>query len=212
MSNLSDLTSIINLTIKDHNLKLQLNNWIASMRDVPKRYFIVNAFDEIVAFLGLILGIYFGGFLSARILLTSIVNAGIAMCISGFTAAFLTEEAEVARILDNVKPKLIVFKTTLLRRIEYTCRIHILKSGIASGFAALLSSFLVAFPYLLAIENIISIIDAFTSSIIIVIVLLFILGLILGRIARGRELKYCLVTTMAGLATGFLCMLLSFIE
>jgi len=207
-----DLVSIIGVSIRDQVIRSQLSSWIAGIRDVPKRYFIVNAFDEAVAFLGLILGAYFGGFLSAKILLTSIVNAGIAMCVSGFTAAILIEEAELARILEPLRPKLVYLRGDVLRRIERLGRSHIFKSGLASGLAALISSLLVSLPYLISVEGLISVNDAFSFSIIIVVILLFILGMVLGKTAGNRELRYCLATVMAGLVTGFLCMLLGFIE
>lgn len=68
---------ILSLMIKDEVAKAQFNSWIEGTSEMPKRYFIMNAFDETVAFLGLILGAYFGDFLSPKIIIISLVNAGM---------------------------------------------------------------------------------------------------------------------------------------
>lgn len=52
---LEDVSTLL-LMIRDDVVKVAVGGWIEDSREMPKRYFIVNCFDESVAFLGLILG------------------------------------------------------------------------------------------------------------------------------------------------------------
>ncbi|MCS7364436.1 MAG: hypothetical protein NDF54_03240 [archaeon GB-1867-035] len=204
--------SILGLMIKDEVAKAQLNSWVESTGEMPKRYFIMNAFDETVAFLGLILGAYFGDFLSPKIVIISLVNAGVAMSISSFIVALLIEGAEATRIIDLIKYKVAVKRASFLARLERYNRRYIFKTAMANGSAALISAFLISLPYAMALGNIFSVLAAFYFSIIVIIILLFVLGFLLGRIAKRRELLYCFSTIIAGTLTGIICMLLGFIE
>lgn len=211
MSHSKDI-SVLSLMIRDEVTKAQLNSWIEGTSEMPKRYFIMNAFDETVAFLGLILGAYFGNFLSPRIVLVSLVNSGIAMSISSFVVALLIEGAEATRILDLIKHKVSVGRVSLLNMLERFNRRYVIKTALANGFSALIATLLISSPYFMALMGLLSILAAFYTSIIVIIILLFVLGFLLGRIAKKRELLYCFSTIVAGTLTGLICMLLGFVE
>lgn len=211
MSHSKDI-SVLSLMIRDEVTKAQLNSWIEGTSEMPKRYFIMNAFDETVAFLGLILGAYFGNFLSPRIVLVSLVNSGIAMSISSFVVALLIEGAEATRILDLIKHKVSVGRGSLLNMLERFNRRYVIKTALANGFSALIATLLISSPYFMALMGLLSILAAFYTSIIVIIILLFVLGFLLGRIAKKRELLYCFSTIVAGTLTGLICMLLGFVE
>ncbi|MEM3615724.1 MAG: hypothetical protein QXX09_03640, partial [Candidatus Methanomethylicia archaeon] len=184
---MEDVLSLV-LTVRDEVVKIAVNGWVEDSREMPKRYFVMNCFDETVAFLGLILGAFFAGFLSPKIVLASLVNAGFAMAVSSFTVAFLVEGAEAARILELVKSRLSGgLASTFIVRLRRFNRGHVFRSAFANGFSALISTMLTSLPYLLSLYGFSTVVDAFYLSIIIVTILLLILGFLLGRIAGGRS-------------------------
>lgn len=201
-----DVSTLL-LMVRDELVKVTVGGWIEDSREIPKRYFIMNCFDETVAFLGLILGSFYGGFLIPRIIFISLLNAGFAMAISSFTVALLVESAEVDRLLEFVSGRLGSGGMFMIRLRSF-CWGHVFKSAFANGASAFLSTALIGLPYLFALLNVFSAFDAFYISLIVVIVLLLVLGFMLGRIAKRRSMVYCLLTMSSGVLTGFISMLL----
>jgi len=74
--------------------QFKLYNDIAEIDEIARRYFALNSFEGILTTLGIIAANFFAGTTSKIIIITACVGAAIAMVISGFYGAFITESSE----------------------------------------------------------------------------------------------------------------------
>ncbi len=171
----------------------------------------MNAFDGVLATFGLITGAHITGNVNPKVVLGSGLGLALAMSISGFSGAYIVERVERGQKLREIKKALFmnIDKTILDKAMNFS----VVLIAFISAAAPLMTSLLALVPYVLAVSNIITLIQAFTYSLLVILVILFTLGYYMGRIIGKSPLKYGLITSIIGLIIGlvvsFLAMILT---
>jgi len=169
--------------------------------EIARRYLAMNAFDGILPVLGIIMG----GFASLAfqdslvIFETSILAifaTSFAMLISGITSSYLTEGAERKRDIEELERSLLksLDGSIIVKATKTTTLVVSFINGISPFGAAMITTA----PLLLVFLGL-PIGTAFTFSVLIAMLLLFVLGLFLGRISKSNMLAYGLKTLAAGI-------------
>ena len=169
--------------------------------EIARRYLAMNAFDGVLPVLGILMGgliimshqnpvfVYETSFLA-------IIGLSFAMLISGITSSYLTEGAERKRdILELERALLTDLDGSKIAEASKTTTVVI---SLINGLSPSLSALVTIFPLALPIFNIVSIELAFVISIIVGIVILFLLGMFLGKISKTNRIIYGIKTLVAG--------------
>ena len=97
-------------------------------RKIFRRYFVTNGFDGALTTLGLIIGFYSAQLVAVSVVIKACMGAAIALAVSGFASAYVSEAAEREKELKELE-------RSLFKDLE----------GTAHGKAARVVPFLVAF-------------------------------------------------------------------
>ncbi|GJL74915.1 hypothetical protein [Nitrosomonas sp.] len=188
-----------------HQLLLLIR--ITKSHNIARRYFVVNGFDGALTILGLLIGFYVSGQNTLPVVISVCLGAAIALGMSGMTSAYISEAAE---------------KKRELRRLERAMIADLGES--AYGHAARLMPFLIAFvnglaPFLIALLIISPLMLAHWQSqlvprpletaTVIAFLIIFLLGVFLGRINGRFWLWSGLQTLMVAAVTALLIYILS---
>ena len=171
---------------------------------VARAHIAEEVFDGVLPLLGIILaGLIATGmqelFIVFETTLLAALGTGIAHFISGFGGTYLAESAEGKQVIEELKES----KGSMLSRSaiisvehETTLFLSFIKGIVPAGSVILTIS-----PMFLALLGWIDYIGSFIASISIGLILLFLLGLLLGRISKSNIWISALKTLMAGLLT-----------
>jgi len=165
-------------------------SWLADLRshlrmtsggEIARRYIAMNGFDGISTALGVILGLALGGASDPRAVVNACFGAGVAMGVSGLWGAYIAERAERRRALDELEShmKQDLSGSVLERASETTAILLSLVDGLAAGIPALVP----AVPFMFASWGWIAMEAAVSSSIVLCVVLLFLLGVYVGWVS-----------------------------
>jgi len=164
-------------------VKRILDSWRVSLskpnvREIASRYFVMNAFDGSMSMLGIIVGA---------------TGAG------GAVGAFMAERAERMRRLRELEESML---TDLNSSHLYRDSVRaILFLAVVDAVAPGIMSIFILVPFYLTLWNMISITNAITSSIVITLILLFGLGILLGKISKENIMFHGMITVVAGIIT-----------
>ncbi len=218
-------------------LKQILKNWkqyskMADLGEISRRKFFNNAFDGALTCAGIISGFFItflfdpkSLFTTRNILIMGFATA-LAIGISGFWGAYLSEEAERKKKVSDMKKEMAIveekdvievdedkskvrknkkkkIKKTLIERAENFATIV---ASIVDGGAPVLGSSLPLIPFFFGIS--LTIIHFIFSYIILVGVLVY-LGFFLGKISGGGRVRYALHLVAAGVVTLLVTLLLA---
>lgn len=177
--------------------------------EIARRYFIMNSFDGILTIFGVILGMYIVGVHDAKILIVSCFTAAVAMAVSGIWGAYVTEHAERVREVKELGAYLLIdLKDT---RIGKNAEIMSLIVAVVDGMSPLLMSLILLVPFILT-YFILSIDTAYQLSFILVLIMLFLLGAVVGKIEKASAIKSGLKMVFAGLTVGLLVFFLEVVR
>jgi predicted membrane protein (TIGR00267 family) len=186
-------------------MKRNLDSWRVSLskpnvREIASRYFVMNAFDGAMSMLGIIVGATGAGKdVNPRIIISAGLGAALAWAISGAVGAFMAERAERMRRLRELEESML---TDLNSSHLYRDSVRaILFLAIVDAIAPGLMSIFILVPFYLTLWNMISITNAITSSIVITLILLFGLGILLGKISKENIMFHGMITVVAGIIT-----------
>jgi predicted membrane protein (TIGR00267 family) len=179
---------------------------ISKLGPIARRYFAMNAFDGTLTILGIILASHFAGHFDARAIVAAGVGACLAMMFSGLAGTYLAEKAERERELREMEQ-------AMLRKLDQTLykratRFAIVVSSVVDGFAPFIAGLLLLVPFFFVIFNPIFWGNAVIISVITGFVLLFLLGIFLGRVSEQNQWFYGLQTLAAGVGTAVAIILL----
>ncbi|NOR24743.1 MAG: hypothetical protein GQ542_10195 [Desulforhopalus sp.] len=177
----------------------QLFSLLYRGRRIARRYLVTNGFDGALAMLGLMTGFYVSGTKELGVAIDACLGAAIALLISGFSSAYLSETAERKHELRELEQALLVD----LEESNYGEASHYLPFLIASvnGLSPLFFSFLIISPLFLFYHGIEWPCSPFLVAIFIALFCIFLLGVYLGKISRQFWL-------WAGLRTVLIAMIL----
>ena len=175
---------------------------VTNVGEILRRYFAMNAFDGALTMLGFVMGSYVSGLEDARIVLAAGLSMSLAMGVSGFVGAFITEKAERERSVRELE-------RIMLTRLDGTVidrasKIATLLAAIVDACAPAVAALISASPFVLVLLRVLEFKVAVYLSIGISLTFLFLLGAYLGRVAGNSSLVYGLYMLAAGLATSVL--------
>ena len=168
---------------------------------IARRYFVMNTFDGVMTVMGLILG---GAFTIADplVLFKTGLGASLAIMISGFFGAYMTEKAERTAEIKILEKHL--FRSLKGTQVEKTARGKTLMLAAIDGLSPFLGSFLPLLPFLFAHFGVLDFASAFVVAMALAFGLLVFLGIYLGKIMEENPWKMGLLFMVGGVSVGVL--------
>ncbi len=190
--------------IKQRLKLLRDYNRIANIDVIARRYFVMNAFDGVLAILGVLLGSYMVGS-ERNVVISTGVAIGVAMAVSGVWGAYLTERAERQREIQELERATLskLKETKIGRAANFAVFVIALIDG-AAPFAAAIA---ILSPFLF-LSAIFSVKQMYVFSISIAFISLFLIGVFLGRISKENVLKMGIIMIFAGIMSAGISFLL----
>lgn len=177
--------------------------------EFSRRYAVMNAFDGIVAILGIVLGSTLLGEASAGNIIAAGVGALVAMGVSGVSGTYMAERAEQERKLKEIEEAMLTkLNGSIIAEARKRAAIF---SAIVDALAAILAGLIPLSPYLAALSGLLTLDLAFHMSVGVSLAFLFTLGVFLGKIARNNLIISGLKSLAIGVATILLITLLNLI-
>lgn len=172
---------------------------ITSSHDILRRYFVVNGFDGALTMLGLIIGFLISSPEDLSVIVNVCLGAAIALGMSGLSSAYISEYAERRHAQNKLERAMI---SDLQESAHGQARYWVpLVIALVNGFAPLVISLLILIPLWLSIAGFTLPLPALYAAIIIALMLIFLLGVFLGRIAGISWFISGIQTLLVALAT-----------
>ncbi len=185
--------------------------------NILRRYFVMNGFDGALTALGIILGsLVITGFIldpvesaeSAKLLISAGLGASIAMGVSGFWIAYLTERAERTKERKELEEIMVTdLNNTKITKANFWTSLVI---AAVDGISPFMFSLLAIFPFFFVMTGL-SIMAAYIISFCVVGVEVIVLGIFLGAVSKENKLLYALKIIPAALLVAGLTYLLEII-
>jgi len=172
-------------------------------RSIARRYFVTNGFDGALTMLGLMAGFSASDDVAVPVALTACLGAAIALCMSGLSSAYLSETAERKRELKKLEAALLAD----LSESDHARAISVVPIMVAlvNGLSPLIISVIIITPLWLATQGAQLPFSPFLLATIIALFLIFLLGVMLGRLSQEFWLLTGLRTlTIGGITVGII--------
>jgi len=164
-----------------------------------RRYFVVNGFDGALTMLGLIIGFLISSPADITVVINVCLGAAIALGMSGLSSAYVSETAERKHALRKLEAAMIAD----LQRSAHgdaTRWVPVL-IALVNGLAPLLISLLILIPLWLSQAGIPLAVSPLHAAITIALLLIFLLGIFLGKIAGISWLRSGIQTLLVAIIT-----------
>lgn len=176
---------------------------ITRSRNILRRYFVVNGFDGALTMLGLIIGFLFSAPANLSIIINACLGAAIALGVSGVSSAYLSEVAERKNALVQLDKAML--SGDLQNSIHGDAARWIpFMVALVNGAAPLVISLLILLPLWAANAGIALPVAPLHGAIAVALVLVFALGVFIGRISESSWLRAGVQTTLVAAATAAL--------
>lgn len=176
-------------------------HWLEITRahGIMRRYFVVNGFDGALTMLGLIIGFMVGGPAELSVIITACLGAAIALGVSGVSSAYVSESAERRRALDQLEQTML----TDLRDTSHgqAARWVPVLIALTNGAAPLLVCLLIITPLWLSERGTLSAAPPLPAAALTALLVIFLLGVYLGRTAGTAWFRSGLRTLFIALLT-----------
>ena len=164
-----------------------------------RRYFVVNGFDGALTTLGLVIGFYAAEQVAIPVMISACVGAAIALAVSGFSSAYVSEAAEREKELKELERSLI--KNLNGSAHSTAARLVPIFVAIVNGLAPLSMSLVIILPLFLAQAGIQMPWPPLEIATAVAFIILFLLGAFLGKISGRFWLWSSLRTLVIALIT-----------
>ena len=172
---------------------------ISGSGGILRRYLVVNGFDGALTMLGLIMGFAVGPTTDLAIIINTCLAAAIALGMSGFSSAYVSEEAERKHELDKLEEAMIAdLGASAHGRAARWVPVLV---ALVNGTSPLAISLLIIGPLWLAQAGLQLPFSPLYSAVAVATVLIFLLGILLGRIAEVPWVQSGLRTLLIAGAT-----------
>lgn len=153
---------------------------ISHSEAIVRRYFVVNGFDGALTMLGLIMGFYVSDRIDLAVVITSCLAAALALGMSGISSAYISEAAERRRDLAQLEKAM----GTSLDESHHAQAARWIPWLVAlvNGIAPLLIALIVIVPLWLARGGIVLGLEPLLAAMVVALVIIFLLGVFLGRV------------------------------
>ena len=145
-----------------------------------RRYFVVNGFDGALTVLGLIMGFYVSDRVDLAVVITTCLAAALALCMSGISSAYISEAAERRHSLARLE-KAMAASLNESHHARATIWIPWLVA-LVNGVAPLLIALVIIVPLWMARSGIELWLGPLPTAMAVALVIIFLLGVFLGRV------------------------------
>lgn len=180
---------------------------ITRTHGIVRRYFVVNGFDGALTMLGLIIGFLVSAPANISVIINACLGAAIALGMSGVSSAYISEAAERRR--DLLKLQEAMVKDLQQSAYGEAARRVPMLIALVNGLAPMIISLLIILPLWLFAMGIPLPLSPLYVAIIVALLLIFLLGVFLGRIAGIPWLRSGLRTLFIATLTAVLIYLLA---
>ena len=187
--------------------QLRLLLRITRSHGIMRRYFVVNGFDGALTMLGLIIGFLVSTPAELAVIINVCLGAAIALGMSGMSSAYVSEAAERKRALGQLEGAMVADLRDTAHG-EAARRVPLL-IAVVNGSAPLFISLLILIPLWLAAAGVPLPLPPLYAAIGIALLLIFLLGVFLGRVAGISWLRGGLQTLLVAVITAGLIYLLT---
>lgn len=172
---------------------------ITRTHDIVRRYFVVNGFDGALTMLGLIIGFLISEPANNTIIFNACLGAAIALGVSGISSAYISESAERKHALGKLEQAMAID----LRNSAHgnAARWVPLIIALINGSAPVIISLLILMPLWLTTIGIVLPVSPLYAAIVIALLLIFSLGVFIGRIAGTSWIRSGLQTLLIAMVT-----------
>ena len=155
---------------------------ITHSNDIMRRYFVVNGFDGALTMMGLMIGFLVSTPAELSTVINVCLGTAIALAMSGVSSAYVSESAERKHALGELEDAMI----SDLHDSAYgdAMRWTPLLIALVNGLSPLLFSLLILIPLLLSNAGIVLPVSPLYIAIIIALIIVFLLGIFLGRMTK----------------------------
>ena len=180
---------------------------ITQSQAIVRRYFVVNGFDGALTILGMITGFRVSGEADTAVIVSACFGAAVALAVSGFMSAYVSEAAERQKDLSALEDAMVadLSETTHAKAAK---TVPFLVAGV-NGLAPFLFALIIIAPLWLSDTKLFAIMDPLFAAIVVALLLIFLLGAFLGRVSQtfwlwsgARTLIIAVFTMLAILALG----------
>jgi predicted membrane protein (TIGR00267 family) len=160
---------------------------ISHTREIVRRYLVVNGFDGALTMLGLIIGFLVSTPAELSVIINVCLGAAIALGMSGVSSAYVSETAERKRALGKLEEAMV----SDLHESAHgdAARWVPVLIALVNGLAPLIISLLILLPLWLSSAGIPLPVPPLYAAIVVALLLIFSLGIFLGRIASISWLR-----------------------
>jgi predicted membrane protein (TIGR00267 family) len=178
--------------------------------EIARRYFIMNSFDGALTILGIVIAVYISGKHESGLIIISSLGAAVAMAISGIWGAYSIERAERLRVLKELERHLMadLEETEIEKKVNSTT----ILVALVDGLSPMLATLLIISPFIASQLGLIGTESAFYYSIAIVVIILFLLGALVGHVAKEDRAKSGAKMVFAGIAVAVVVLLLDLLK
>ena len=181
--------------VNQANFLLRLTN----SQGIARRYFVVNGFDGALTMLGLIIGFSLSAETEISVVINACLGAAIALGMSGVSSAYISESAERKHALGKLE-------LAMLSDLQDSAHGKAARwvpcvIALINGLAPLIISLLIIMPLWLSNSGIQLPLPPLYASFMIALMLVFLLGVFLGRVADISWLRSGLQTLLMAIIT-----------
>ncbi len=170
---------------------------VSDITPISRRYFVMNAFDGATTILGIVIGAYLAEITAESLVIWSGLGATVAMGLSGFAGAYLTEEAERGRKLETLEKSMLTkLDNSVVGRAS---RFAPIWAAIIDGVSPALASLICLVPFFASSNGLVSLNLAIQISITTALSIMFLLGVFLGKISNRNMLLHGMKMLTVGL-------------
>lgn len=179
---------------------------VTRSKGILRRYFVMNAFDGAMTSLGVVIGSYVTSIDDPRTIIGVILVSGVAMAVSGFSGTYMTESAERARSLNELEDSMLIdLEETMYGRASRFVSVF---AAVVDGSAPFIASIPCILPFIIAVLGLLEIHLAFYTSVTASLLVLFALGVFLGKLSENHALFSGLKMVVAGVFVALVALLL----
>jgi len=180
---------------------------ITRTHGIVRRYFVVNGFDGALTMLGLIVGFLFSSPEDLSVIINACLGAAIALGVSGVSSAYVSEKAELRKVLSELEGAMLTDLQNGAHAVA--ARWVPVLIALVNGSAPLIISLLIISPLWLSNIGLQVLVPPLHAAISVALVLIFMLGIFIGRIAGTFWLRSGIQTLFIALLTMLLIYLFS---
>jgi len=189
--------------ISDYFNKVKTYNKIANITKIIRRYFAINGFDGVITIIGVLVGSYIIGVTDY----IHVIVTGTAVCISlgvsGVWSAYYSESAERKKEIDDLEKSTLydLSKTVISRAQSFASKIL----AAVNGLSPVITAFIPLTPFFFG--KIIPINICYYAGFSVAFLILFGIGLFLGKVSKSN----LIVSGIKMIFAGVFCVVLSFL-